>query len=116
MISKNQLKEYVNSGYDVPEIAEMIKKCMRIGFDSYIIADPALILYLRKQHIDCEIHLSGETAEVNTGMVDIFQQMKLKRVIFHRKNTIEDMKSVITHVRRQNIEWVGSYGQQDENS
>ncbi len=30
-----------------PEIAEMIKKCMRIGFDSYIIADPALILYLR---------------------------------------------------------------------
>ena len=86
-----------------PEIAEMIKKCMRIGFDSYIIADPALILYLRKQHIDCEIHLSGETAEVNTGMVDIFQQMKLKRVIFHRKNTIEDMKSVITHVRRQNV-------------
>ena len=86
-----------------PEIAEMIKKCMRIGFDSYIIADPALILYLRKQHIDCEIHLSGETAEVNTGMVDIFQQMKLKRVIFHRKNTIEDMKSVITHVQRQNV-------------
>lgn len=86
-----------------PEIAEMIKKCMRIGFDSYIIADPALILYLRKQHIDCEIHLSGETAEVNTGMVDIFQQMKLKRVIFHRKNTIEDMKSVMTHVRRQNV-------------
>ena len=85
-----------------PEIAEIIKKCMEIGFQSYIIADPALILYLRKQHIDCEIHLSGETAEVNTGMVDFFQQMKLKRVIFHRKNTIEDMKSVITHVRMQN--------------
>lgn len=57
-----------------PEIAEIIKKCMRIGFNSYIIADPALILYLRKQHIDCEIHLSGETAEVNSGMVDFFSR------------------------------------------
>ena len=78
-----------------PEIAEIIKRCMELGFRSYIIADPALILYLRKQRIDCEIHLSGETAEVNTGMVDFFQQMKLKRVIFHRKNTIEDMRSII---------------------
>lgn len=86
-----------------PEIAEIIKHCMEIGFKSYIIADPALILYLRKQQIGCEIHLSGETAEVNTGMVDLFQQMKLKRVIFHRKNTIEDMKSVITHVRMQDV-------------
>lgn len=94
-----------------PEIAEIIKKCMEIGFCSYIIADPALILYLRKQHIDCEIHLSGETAEVNTGMVDFFQQMKLKRVIFHRKNTIEDMKSVITHVRMQNVG--GTEGERD---
>ncbi len=86
-----------------PEIAEMIKKCMRIGFDGYIIADPALILYLRKQHIDCEIHLSGETAEVNSGMVDFFQQMKLKRVIFHRKNTLEDMQSIIAHQRAAEI-------------
>lgn len=78
-----------------PEIAEIIKKCMEIGFRSYIIADPALILYLRKQHIECEIHLSGETAEVNTGMVDFFQQLKLKRLIFHRKNTMEDMQSII---------------------
>lgn len=80
-----------------PEIAEIIKRCMEIGFRSYIVADPALILYLREQNIDCEIHLSGETAEVNTGMVDFFQKMKLKRVIFHRKNTPEEMKQIIAH-------------------
>lgn len=82
-----------------PEIAEIIKRCMEIGFQSYIIADPALILYLRKQKIDCEIHLSGEAAEVNHGMVDFFQKMKLKRVIFHRKNTLEDMQSIIARQR-----------------
>ena len=82
-----------------PEIAEIIKRCMEIGFHSYIIADPALILYLRQNNIDCEIHLSGETAEVNHSMVDFFEKMHLKRVIFHRKNTIEDMRSVIAHQR-----------------
>lgn len=78
-----------------PEIAEIIQQCMQIGFRSYIIADPALIFYLRSREIDCEIHLSGETGEVNSRMVEVFQRQKLKRIIFHRKNTFEDMKAVI---------------------
>ena len=78
-----------------PEIAKIMKACMCLGFQSYIIADPALILYLREHHIDCEIHLSGETGEVNSRMVDFFQQFSLKRVIFHRKNSFDDMKAVI---------------------
>ena len=90
-----------------PEIAEIIKRCMEIGFHSYIIADPALILYLRQNNIDCEIHLSGETAEVNRGMVDFFQKLKLKRVIFHRKNTIKDMQSIIAYQRITETEQSG---------
>ena len=78
-----------------PEIARIIQNCMQLGFRSYIIADPALILYLREHNIDCEIHLSGETGEVNSRMVDFFQQFSLKRVIFHRKNSFDDMKAVI---------------------
>ena len=78
-----------------PEIAKIIKICMCLGFQSYIIADPALILYLREHNIDCEIHLSGETGEVNSRMVDFFQQFSLKRVIFHRKSSFDDMKAVI---------------------
>ena len=78
-----------------PEIAKIMKACMCLGFQSYIIADPALILYLREHNIDCEIHLSGETGEVNSRMVDFFQQFYLKRVIFHRKSSFDDMKAVI---------------------
>ena len=88
-----------------PEIARIIQDCTRLGFQSYIIADPALILYLREHHINCEIHLSGETGEVNSRMVDFFQQFSLKRVIFHRKNSFDDMKAVInsekSHGRRR---------------
>ena len=71
---------------------------MELGFHSYIIADPALILYLRQEKIDCEIHLSGETAEVNRRMVQYFSRWGLKRVIFHRKNTFKEMHSVIESV------------------
>ena len=78
-----------------PEITQIIQNCMQLGFRSYIIADPALILYLREHNIDCEIHLSGETGEVNSRMVNFFQQFSLKRVIFHRKNSFDDMKAVI---------------------
>ena len=83
-----------------PEIANIIIRCMSIGFQSFIIADPALLLYLRQQKIDCDIHLSGETAEVNSEMLKIFEKQNLKRLIFHRKNSIEDMRFIISKADR----------------
>ena len=78
-----------------PEIAGIISRCMEIGFYSYIIADPALMVYLRENGINCEIHLSGECGEINSQMVASLGKLGLKRVIFHRKNTFEDMKAVV---------------------
>ena len=88
-----------NSLYYIPEqypmIEEIIRSCMDLGFQSFILADPALMVYLRQQGVDCQIHLSGETGENNRKMVETFQNLDLKRMIFHRKNTIEDMASMI---------------------
>lgn len=78
-----------------PVIAEIITQCMAAGFENFIIADPALMLYLRQQKINCGIHLSGETAEVNRGMLEQMLPFGIRRVIFHRKNSLEDMQSCI---------------------
>lgn len=78
-----------------PEIAEIIRRCMALGFRSYIIADPALMVYLREHNIDCDIHISGETGEINSQMMAAFAKFHPKRLIFHRKNTFEDMEKVI---------------------
>lgn len=78
-----------------PEIAKIIVQCMKLGFNSYIIADPALILYLREKEINCEIHLSGEVGEANSLIMEEFQKFKLKRLIFHRKTDFENMASMI---------------------
>ena len=36
------------------EITQIIQQCRSIGFDSYILADPALRGHLRKEKIDCK--------------------------------------------------------------
>lgn len=87
--------QYTEEQY--PLVTEILAQCMKLGFRSFILADPGLMLYVREQGLDCQIHLSGETAEVNRGMLDVFRTLNLKRLIFHRKNTIKDMESVIAH-------------------
>ena len=84
-----------------PEIAEIIRCCMTIGFHSYIVADPALMVYLRENNVNCELHISGETGEINRRMVDAVAQFHPKRLIFLRKNTFEDMESVIKSCRNK---------------
>ena len=83
------------TGEQYPVIAEIITQCMAAGFENFIIADPALMLYLRQQKINCGIHLSGETAEVNRGLLEQMLPFGSRRVIFHRKNSLEDMQSCI---------------------
>ena len=101
MVDKYQVpvKITFNSLYYLKEqyalIKELICECMEVGFDTFIIADIAILLYLRNEKLDCKIHLSGEAAEVNHLMMDAMNQFQIKRYIFHRKNTIEDMKSCI---------------------
>ena len=107
MVQKYQKPVHLafNSLYYRPEqyeeIAQIIQQCRSIGFDSYILADPALLVYLRKEKIDCEVHLSGDLGTVNSAMTEIFAKEYPKRIIFQRKNTISEMRAVIRHITAQ---------------
>ena len=83
-----------------PVVGEIIGQCHQAGFDTIIVADPALLLYIRSQKIPCRIHLSGEFGEINSQMADFLEEMEICRVIFHRKNTVEDMKSSISNLKK----------------
>ena len=107
MVQKYQKPVHLafNSLYYRPEqyeeIAQIIQQCRSIGFDSYILADPALLVYLRKEKIDCEVHLSGDLGTVNSAMTEVFAKEYPKRIIFQRKNTISEMRAVIRHITEQ---------------
>ena len=99
----------MNSLYYIPEqyeeIADIVKQCMKIGFDSFILADPALILYLRQKGISCKIHLSGEVGEMNREAIKVFREMGIGRIIFHRKNTVASMRQMIEAVNAEKLEF-----------
>ena len=99
----------MNSLYYIPEqyeeIADIVKQCMKIGFDSFILADPALILYLRQKGISCKIHLSGEAGEMNREAIKVFREMGIGRIIFHRKNTVALMRQMIEAVNAEKLEF-----------
>lgn len=96
---KLALNSLYYTGEQYKEIAELIDACMQTGFDTFIIADPALILYLREQKISCNIHLSGECAEINSLFLAQIAEFDIRRVIFHRKNSIAQMRACIVKCR-----------------
>ena len=87
-----------------PVVGEIIEQCCQAGFDTIIVADPALLVYVRQQGLPCQIHLSGEFGEVNSQMAEFLEEMRIRRVIFHRKNTVEEIRSCISHLK-QDIEY-----------
>lgn len=95
--------------YYLEEQYEMIAKIMRdlidIGFKDFIIADIALILYLKEEGIKANIHLSGECAELNRLSMDFFNKLDISRYVFHRKNSIEDMKNCISNNQVKRLEY-----------
>ena len=91
---------YLEEQYEI--IAKLISELIDIGFTDFIIADIALILYLEEKNIKCNIHLSGECAEINSLSIDFFNKFSnINRYIFHRKNSILDMKSCILNNKRK---------------
>lgn len=94
---------YLEEQYEI--IESIIRTLMDIGFNDFIIADIALILYLRERNIDCFIHLSGECSEINRLSMDFLNDLNIGRYIFHRKNTIEDMKSCIENNKVKNLQY-----------
>ena len=94
---------YLEEQYEI--IADIILKLKSIGFDEFIVADMAILQHLKKRNIRCSIHLSGECAEINRLSIDFLNQFNIGRYIFHRKNTIEDMKSCIDNNKVKNLEY-----------
>lgn len=94
---------YIEEQYEM--VAWIIKDLINIGFNDFIIADIALILYLKEKNIKCSIHLSGECSELNRFSIDFFNKLDISRYIFHRKNTTKDMESCIRNNKVKDLEY-----------
>lgn len=81
-----------------PIIAGMLFELARLGFRDWILADPALVLYLNRQNLDGRIHLSGEAGCFNPDAFRLFSRMGIHRFIFPRKMSPGEMAACIAAV------------------
>lgn len=79
-----------------PMIGDMLGELGELGFRDWILADPALMLYLKRQGIGGRIHLSGEAGCFNPDALRFFDRFGVDRYIFPRKITPEEMAACIS--------------------
>ena len=79
------------------DAAAVIEDCIHMGFSSFIVADPALLIRLHDAGVTerASVHLSGDTAQINTGMVEVMKQLGISRLIFQRRNSPEEIREII---------------------
>lgn len=74
-----------------PIIAALLNDLSALGFQDWILADPALMLHLKAQGLKGRIHLSGEAACFNPDAMAFFRGLGAQRFIFPRKISPEEM-------------------------
>lgn len=86
----------------IPYLLNYIRRCITIGFDSFIIADENLLKAIKESGLDLKLHLSGEYGELNHLVLqELSTFTEIERVILPRQTTIDEMKQLISlsHVK-----------------
>ncbi|RLL36559.1 U32 family peptidase [Acinetobacter cumulans] len=72
--------------------------------DALIMSDPGLIMMVRENFPEIDIHLSVQANAVNWATVKFWQKMGLTRVILSRELSIEEIEEIKTQVPGMEIE------------
>lgn len=79
------------------DLVDYVKLCLIEGFSSFIVADPALLVYLKSEGLSekMNIHISGELGEINEEVICLVKELGADRIIFHRKVDLKGMDMCI---------------------
>lgn len=72
--------------------------------DAFIMSDPGLIMLVRENFPEMEIHLSVQSNAVNWATVKFWQQMGLTRVVLSRELSIEEINEIRQNVPEMELE------------
>ncbi len=88
----------INATFYAPEqyqaIQNLIDSLLNIGFSRFILADPALLLYLRRTGCRARFHLSGEMGAFNIRALSLLDGPDVSRIILHRKTGLDEMAKI----------------------
>lgn len=81
-----------------------LKPVVDMGPDALIMSDPGLIMLVRENFPEMDIHLSVQANAVNWATVKFWKQMGLTRVILSRELSLEEIEEIRTQVPDMEIE------------
>lgn len=80
---------------DIEEIYDYLKDAVEVGIDAFIVSDPFIISYIKKNFPNVEVHVSTQNSTTNVETVKFFQKEGVDRVVTARELSKEEIKEII---------------------
>lgn len=80
---------------DISEIYDYLKEAVKAGIDAFIVSDPFIISYIRKNFPQVEVHVSTQNSTTNIETVKFFQKEGVSRVVPARELSKEELKQLV---------------------
>ena len=80
---------------NIEGIYEYLKEAVEAGIDAFIVSDPFIISYVKKNFPNVEVHVSTQNSTTNLETVKFFQKEGVDRVVPARELSKEEIKEII---------------------
>lgn len=81
---------------DIEGIYNYLKEVVDAGIDAFIVSDPFIISYIRKNFPKVEVHVSTQNSTTNIETVKFFQKEGVSRVVPARELSKEEIKELVS--------------------
>lgn len=81
---------------DINGIYDYLKEVVDAGIDAFIVSDPFIISYIKKNFPNVEVHVSTQNSTTNKEAVKFFKKQGVDRVVPGRELSKEEIKDIIS--------------------
>lgn len=79
---------------DIKIFEQTVKQIANVGADAIIFSDPGTFHIIRKYLPDTPLHLSTQSSTMNWAAVKFWKEMGVKRIVFARELSLEEIKEI----------------------
>ena len=80
---------------DINGVYDYLKEAVDAGIDAFIVSDPFIISYIKKNFPNVEVHVSTQNSTTNLETVKFFKNEGVDRVVPARELSKEEIKEII---------------------
>jgi len=89
---------------DIKIFEKTVEQIANVGADAIIFSDPGTFHIIRKYMPDTPLHLSTQSSTMNRAAVKFWKDMGVKRIVFARELSLEEIKEIREKVPEMEIE------------